>query len=48
MRIIEREELEQILANHKNWLETRWGYNKGKCANLRDANLWGAELRGAN
>lgn len=47
MRIIEKAELEQILANHKNWLETRWGCNKGECADLEGADLAGANLRGA-
>ena len=40
-----REELKQILEDHKAWIADS---SKGKRADLRDANLYGAYLHGAN
>ena len=40
-----REELKQILEDHKAWIADS---SKGKRADLRDANLYGADLRGAD
>ena len=40
-----KEQLDEILKNHKMWLNNEPG---GKRANLQDANLRGADLRGAN
>ena len=49
MKIIERAELEQILKDHKKWLETRFTNNvDGRCANLCDADLCDADLCGAD
>ena len=49
MKIIERAELEQILKDHKKWLETRFTNNvDGRCADLRGADLRDADLCGAN
>lgn len=46
MREIEQEKLEEILQNHKLWLETRdFDEIKGERANLRGANLRIADLR---
>ena len=54
MREIEQKKLEEILQNHKLWLETRdFNEIKGERADLHGANLQGAnlqeaDLRGAN
>jgi hypothetical protein len=49
MREIEQEKLEEILQNHKLWLETRdFDEIKGERADLRGVNLRGADLRGVN
>ena len=42
---MEKEILNQILEKHKKWLAKEEG---GERANLRDANLCGTDLRGAN
>ncbi|WP_251390629.1 pentapeptide repeat-containing protein [Mediterraneibacter agrestimuris] len=41
---MEREELEKILEEHKEWIDGKGG----KCANLRGADLRGTILRGAD
>ena len=46
---MKNEEIKKILENHKNWLDGNDGFR----ADLREANLWGAnlleaDLRGAN
>jgi hypothetical protein len=41
-----QEELNKILADHKEWLESE--KEKGERANLQDANLRGADLQDAN
>jgi hypothetical protein len=43
---METEKLQEILAAHKTWLEP--GEEKGKRANLREADLRGADLGGAD
>ncbi|HHW89650.1 MAG TPA: pentapeptide repeat-containing protein [Clostridiales bacterium] len=49
MREIEQEKLEEILQNHKLWLETRFTPEvKGKRADLYEVYLRGADLQGAN
>lgn len=49
LRQISQEELQEILEQHKLWLETRFTKEvKGKRANLRYANLRDADLSGAN
>ncbi len=49
MREIEQEKLEEILQNHKLWLETRdFDEIKGERADLQGADLRGANLQGAN
>jgi len=49
MRVIDKQELEQILKDHKLWLESRWTDNvEGSSANLSGANLSRADLSGAN
>ena len=45
MREINREELQEILARHAEWLLDN---TKGRCADLTGANLSGASLSGAN
>lgn len=42
---MDQKELNNILAKHKEWL---YGEEGGERANLQDANLWRADLRGAN
>ena len=45
---MERKELLEIIKSHNEWLNTRYSFNvKGKRANLRNANLSGADLFGA-
>ena len=44
MRTFTKEQLKQILADHKKWLENEGG----SCADLSEANLSGANLSGAN
>ena len=46
LREVSEEELEQILAAHKKWVET--GGEKGEQADLSLANLQGANLRRTN
>ncbi len=46
LREVSEDELKRILAAHKTWLETDG--EKGKQADLADANLQGAALTGAN
>ncbi len=46
MKIISKEELGDILANHKKWLDSDG--KEGERANLRDANLRHADLSNAN
>jgi len=54
MRLKTKEELQEILINHKKWLNISGGkraYLRGadlRDADLRRANLIGAYLRGAN
>ena len=43
---ISTDKLNEILANHKLWIDSNSEY--GNRANLRGANLNGADLRGAN
>lgn len=42
---MKKEKLDEILSLHKKWLS---GAQDGVRANLREANLWGADLSGAN
>ena len=42
------EELAEILAKHKRWLEESEGWSESDRADLRGATLYGANLRGAN
>ena len=46
MKILTQEELDSILDDHKLWLESK--YTKGERADLREADLRGANLHGAN
>lgn len=49
LRQITQEELQEILENHKLWLETSFNKKKkGKRADLRDAYLNSVKLRGAD
>ena len=44
-----KERLNEVLKEHEKWLRTRFGLNpKGSRANLRDADLCGADLRDAD
>ena len=43
---MKNEKLQEVLAEHKKWLES--GGKEGKRADLRWADLRGADLRGAN
>jgi uncharacterized protein YjbI with pentapeptide repeats len=43
---MEQLKLDEILKNHKVWLETNG--EKGSCTNLRYVNLSGTDLRGAD
>lgn len=45
-RVINETDLDKILQEHKLWIESKW--QKGKRANLGEANLRGAWLRKAN
>jgi hypothetical protein len=46
---INSKQLSDILESHKNWLSSKGGEKADlRGANLRGANLWGANLRGAN
>ena len=53
MRTFTEDELKKILENHKRWFEESEGWSEEDRAdlwgaNLRGANLWGANLRGAD
>lgn len=37
---MDKEELQEILIEHKKWVDSDGG--EGKCANLQGADLWGA------
>lgn len=43
---MDRNELDQVLENHRLWLEEEHGW--GECANLSEVNLQGADLSGAD